>query len=142
MNPNLAEMFLDFTSGAQCKTCNHSYVKHIGGVCADPGCKCPVYIALPFKLAAEQLAVMIEQARLELLRPGIYRHHKGPDYLLLRVGEDSTNGRNQEPVVGYEPLSGDHVGEFRTRRLSEWMERVEWPDGIWRPRFTAVWRLK
>ncbi len=65
--------------------------------------------------------------------PGkIYRHKKGPKYLVLHVVRDSTNSREGSEGVVY--VSLDH-GNINYRDLTEFVELVEWPDGKMRPRF-------
>ena len=56
---------------------------------------------------------------------GVYRHYKGPLYLVLGVGKDSNNDRNGEAMVVYISLSEPHAGAFRTRHLKEFIDQVQ-----------------
>jgi hypothetical protein len=59
-----------------------------------------------------------------IVRQGVYRHYKGPRYIVLFVGQDSNNDRNREPTVVYMSLTEPHTGSIRTRRVSEFLESV------------------
>jgi len=70
---------------------------------------------------------------MEKIRPQrIYTHFKGGTYLVLSVAEDSTNSRKGNRSVVYVSLTH---GTVKCRDLSEFAERVTWPDGIERARF-------
>ena len=62
----------------------------------------------------------------------VYKHHKGGRYLVLHVIEESTNTRQGAVGVVYVSLT---YGKIKHRDLVEFIEEVEWPDGIKRPRF-------
>ncbi len=62
----------------------------------------------------------------------VYEHFKGGKYLVLSVAEDSTNARTGNHVVVYVSLT---YGTVKVRDLNEFVEEIEWPDGIRRPRF-------
>ncbi len=68
-----------------------------------------------------------------------YRHYKGGTYTLTGVAHESTNAR--KPAEGKPPtLVAQYVGHqsqrAHVRDLEEFVEPVEWPDGVIRPRFT------
>ena len=62
----------------------------------------------------------------------IYKHYKGGQYLVLHLSEESTNERIGEQGVVYVSLAH---GKIKHRRLEEFTEEVEWPDGKRLPRF-------
>ena len=66
------------------------------------------------------------------LRPGIYRHFKGNEYLLIDVAKHS---ETEEPMVVYRALYGD-CGLW-VRPMSMWTEEVE-RNGYTGPRFKFV----
>lgn len=66
------------------------------------------------------------------LRPGIYRHFKGNEYLLIDVAKHS---ETEEPMVVYRALYGDC--SLWVRPASMWTEQVERP-GYKGPRFKFV----
>ncbi|MBQ3256991.1 MAG: DUF1653 domain-containing protein [Oscillospiraceae bacterium] len=66
------------------------------------------------------------------LRPGIYRHFKGNEYLLVDVAKHS---ETEEPMVVYRALYGDC--SLWVRPLSMWNEQVE-REGYKGPRFKFV----
>ena len=68
-----------------------------------------------------------------------YKHHKGGDYVLIGVLHDSTNAREGAEVIAYLSLS---TGKLCCRDASEFFEKVTWPDGIDRPRFTQASELE
>ena len=68
------------------------------------------------------------------LKPGIYKHYKGGRYLLLHITEESTNNRPGEQGVVYVSLT---YGKIKHRKLEEFIEEVEWPDGVRRSRFMS-----
>ncbi len=66
---------------------------------------------------------------------GQYDHYRGGKYLVLFVGEESTNARQGAKVVVYVSLT---YGMVKCRDLREFNEIVEWPDGQMRPRFVPA----
>ena len=66
------------------------------------------------------------------LRPGIYRHFKGNEYLVIDVAKHS---ETEEPMVVYRALYGD-CGLW-VRPMSMWTEEVE-RNGYKGPRFKFV----
>lgn len=66
------------------------------------------------------------------LRPGIYRHFKGKEYLLIDVAKHSETA---EPMVVYRAMYGD-CGLW-VRPMSMWTEEVV-RDGYKGPRFRFV----
>ena len=66
------------------------------------------------------------------LRPGVYRHFKGNEYLLLYVARHS---ETEEAMVVYRPLYGE--GGVWVRPAEMWSETVT-RDGYTGPRFTYV----
>lgn len=65
-------------------------------------------------------------------RPGIYRHFKGNEYLLIDIAKHSETA---EPMVVYRAMYGDC--SLWVRPLSMWTEQVE-RDGYKGPRFKYV----
>ena len=66
------------------------------------------------------------------IQPGVYRHFKGNEYLLL--GE-ARHSETLEPMVGYRALNGD--GSLWVRPAAMWEELVERADYTG-PRFTYL----
>ena len=66
------------------------------------------------------------------LRPGIYRHFKGNEYLVIDVAKHS---ETEEPMVVYRALYGD-CGLW-VRPLSMWNEQID-RDGYKGPRFKFI----
>lgn len=65
--------------------------------------------------------------------PGkVYTHYKGGRYTVLLIVEESTNARKGSVGVVYVSLT---YGKIKHRDLAEFVEEVEWPDGVKRPRF-------
>lgn len=63
----------------------------------------------------------------------VYVHHKeGGRYTVLHLVKESTNARAGSIGVVYVSLT---TGSIRHRDLTEFIEEVEWPDGVRRPRF-------
>ena len=62
----------------------------------------------------------------------VYKHYKGGRYLVLHLVEESTNARKGNVGVIYVSLT---YGTIKHRDLKEFIEEVEWPDGITRSRF-------
>jgi len=69
---------------------------------------------------------------------GIYRHWKGNHYLVLFHARDSNNTANREDLVVYMSLTAPHAGAVNVRRLTEFTEEVELPDGSRGPRFAYM----
>jgi hypothetical protein len=62
-----------------------------------------------------------------------YKHYKGGLYTVLFVAEETTNARkgNNGGVV----YVSHTYGKIKYRDLDEFIEEVEWPDGVKRSRF-------
>lgn len=71
-----------------------------------------------------------------MVNPGLYNHFKGGRYRVLMTAIDSET--QQESVVY---VSLDH-GTVWVRPASMWIEAVEWPDGVKRPRFVPTVPMK
>ena len=74
---------------------------------------------------------------------GIYRHHDGGLYRVTGLSRNSTNNVPNPYgwLVGYVALDAEARGcpfgeGVYTRTIEEFTERVPWPDGAVRPRFT------
>lgn len=88
----------------------------------------------------------VTKEEVEMFKPGVYVHYKGPQYHALFLVEDSTNrdgaDSTQEPMVVYVPLEGDHCGTMKARELWQWNERVpvrpEFPKPSWIKRFMPL----
>lgn len=72
-----------------------------------------------------------------MLTPGIFRHHKGPKYMVIALAE--THNHNGDLDVVYLSLER---GKYCTRPLQRdsrnedsWTDQVMWPDGVKRNRF-------
>jgi hypothetical protein len=67
---------------------------------------------------------------------GIYRHYKGPLYVVLGLAQDSTNG----PSEGLKMVLYYSLGKHKlcVREISQFTEKVPWPDGSMRPRFELL----
>lgn len=65
-------------------------------------------------------------------RPGLYRHYKGKDYLVLGVAKHS---ETEDELVTYRLLYGDYGLWVRPRAM--FLESVE-IDGRVQPRFTYI----
>lgn len=65
---------------------------------------------------------------------GVYRHWKGPHYLVLGIAHDADGGEDR---VVYVPLYEVAGAPLAVRRVSDWQQSVPTPDGP-RPRFTRV----
>lgn len=71
-----------------------------------------------------------------MVRPGIYQHFKGGKYLVLHV---STGTEDDEMIVVYTPLYGEHAGKIVHRTLKNFTEEVNRPELNYRgPRFRAA----
>lgn len=66
------------------------------------------------------------------VEPGPFVHYEGGRYRVLFVARDSTNAREGNRLVVYVSLT---YGTINARDEVEFVEPVEWPDGVWRPRF-------
>ena len=66
------------------------------------------------------------------LKPGRYRHYKGPYYQVVDVARHS---ETEEELVVYRPLYGE--GKLWVRPLAMFVEQVE-HDGSLQPRFAWV----
>ncbi len=62
----------------------------------------------------------------------VYTHYKGGRYVPLHMSIESTNVRDGGVYVVYLSLT---YGIVHHRPLEEFIEEIEWPDGITRPRF-------
>lgn len=62
-----------------------------------------------------------------------YRHFKGGLYTVLFQAEESTNAR--KGGSGGVIYVSHTYGKIKYRDLDEFLEEVEWPDGVMRPRF-------
>lgn len=69
---------------------------------------------------------------LRMIRPGTYRHYKGPLYKVIATGKHT---ETEEILVFYQSLYGGF--EFWARPLQMWNETVEY-EGETVPRFTFV----
>lgn len=69
---------------------------------------------------------------------GIYRHWKGNNYITLFLARDSNNDANREDVVVYMSLTDPYAGSVNVRRLTEFLDDVDLPDGTTASRFTYV----
>jgi hypothetical protein len=67
--------------------------------------------------------------------PGVYRHFKGKDYLVIGVATHSESG---EELVVYRPLYGDY--QLMVRPKAMFIEPVE-RDGYSGPRFNLIKQL-
>ena len=67
-----------------------------------------------------------------LLKPGIYRHYKGPEYEVIEV---ATHSETLEKLVVYRTLYGDY--DLWVRPLAMFTEQVE-VNGEILPRFSDV----
>lgn len=66
------------------------------------------------------------------IKPGRYRHYKGPYYQVIDVARHSESG---EELVVYRPLYGE--GKLWVRPLAMFLEQVD-HDGQLQPRFAWV----
>jgi len=71
----------------------------------------------------------------DVLVGSVYEHFKGGRYLVLFVADDSTNARSGNRLVVYVSLT---YGVVKCRDIKEFLEPVEWPDKVVRPRFVPV----
>lgn len=74
----------------------------------------------------------------EVLSGKVYVHYKGGKYVVLNVCEESTNARVGTRGVIYVSLT---YGRIKHRDLAEFVEEIQWPDGITRPRFILEGKL-
>ncbi len=66
---------------------------------------------------------------------GRYVHKDGGKYTVLGLMRNSTNKDDGRPMVSYVSWS---KGTPCCRDYEEFVELVEWPDGVTRPRFCPV----
>ena len=66
------------------------------------------------------------------LKPGTYRHYKGPEYEVIEV---ATHSETLEQLVVYRTLYGDF--DLWVRPLAMFIEQVE-VQGVLQPRFAWV----
>lgn len=66
------------------------------------------------------------------LPPGHYVHKGGGHYTVLGLVRNSTNKDDNRPMVHYVSWT---KGTPCVRDYEEFVEPVEWPDGVVRPRF-------
>ncbi len=66
------------------------------------------------------------------IKPGIYRHFKGNEYLVLDI---ATHSETQETLVIYQPQYG--ARELWARPLTMFLDQVE-VDGLQVPRFEWI----
>jgi hypothetical protein len=57
---------------------------------------------------------------------------RGTRYQVVDMLDDATNARKGNTIVLYRSL---HDGRLYPRDLGEFLEQVEWPDGVKRARF-------
>jgi len=69
---------------------------------------------------------------LPTIQPGHYVHKGGGHYTVLFVGRNSTNKDEGSTMVCYVSWT---KGTPCFRDYGEFVENVEWPDGVTRPRF-------
>ncbi|MCW2957605.1 MAG: hypothetical protein JWP18_408 [Solirubrobacterales bacterium] len=70
------------------------------------------------------------------VRSGVWQHSKGQLYLVLGVGRFD---EDDDVVVIYVRLYPRPGGQpISVRRQSVFLEEIEWPDGVRRPRFVFV----
>lgn len=70
----------------------------------------------------------------ESIRPGIYRHYKGPEYRVMNLVRHS---ETEEVLVHYECLYPNPAGQFWVRPLKMFNETVE-IEGKTIPRFRYI----
>jgi hypothetical protein len=69
---------------------------------------------------------------MEVLVGKVYKHYKGGRYYVFCISEESTNVREGNRAVVYFSLD---KAIFHHREPAEFVEEIEWPDGVRRPRF-------
>lgn len=72
---------------------------------------------------------------------GFYKHYRGEIYFVVGVGTLDEHGHgniNAPRQVVYESTGSVVDGLLRLRSEDAFVENVEWPDGITRPRFIRV----
>lgn len=67
----------------------------------------------------------------ESIKNSEYQHFKGGRYVVVGEAIDATNGMERRVVV-YRSV---HESTLFVRSVDEFLQEVEWPDGIMRPRF-------
>lgn len=71
-----------------------------------------------------------------MTKRGIYRHYKGPLYIVLGVVSNATNDAGYEKMVLYHSVSHG-IRDLHVRREVEFNEEVQTSDGSV-PRFSTV----
>ncbi len=77
----------------------------------------------------------------ERVSRGFYQHYKGPVYFVVGVGtlDEDGHGNVKAPrQVVYESTLSTKDGLLRLRSEAAFVEPIEWPDGVIRPRFVRV----
>lgn len=78
---------------------------------------------------------------LERVSRGPYRHYKGGFYFVIGVGildEDGHADPNAPRQVIYESRQSAKSGLINLRSEAAFIEPIEWPDGVVRPRFVRI----
>lgn len=70
----------------------------------------------------------------ESIKNAEYQHFKGGRYVVVGVAIDATNGMERRVVV-YRSV---HESTLFVRSVDEFLQKVEWPDGIMRARFVKA----
>ncbi len=55
---------------------------------------------------------------------GVYRHYKGPIYVVLFIGKDSNNDRNDEPSVVYMSMDDPRRGAVNICHVDQFVSQV------------------
>jgi hypothetical protein len=97
----------------------------------EPGPGAPAFVFLQ-KRFLKIFFASIREVRSMQLKPGLYRHYKGPEYRVFGVAKHS---ETEEEVVFYQALYGEYG--LWVRPLSMFLESVE-VDGEQVPRFALV----
>lgn len=77
----------------------------------------------------------------ERVSRGFYRHYKGDVYFIFGVGTLDEHGHGDPHAprqVVYESTKSVEDGLLRLRSENDFVALVEWPDGVWRPRFVRI----
>ncbi|MBU1292929.1 DUF1653 domain-containing protein [Patescibacteria group bacterium] len=73
----------------------------------------------------------------EVIQSGkTYQHYKGGLYTVLFVTEETTNERKGN--AGGVVYVSHTYGKIKHRDVDEFVEEIEWPDGVVRPRFILL----
>lgn len=72
-----------------------------------------------------------------MIAAGVWKHYKGGLYQLIGIGQHT---ETEELMVVYVSLTGAELPgpRMRVRPLTQWVERVKWPEGFHQPRFRYV----